>query len=1494
MTVESLDGPITTNEIASFRNYIQTLTPATWNTTGGMENEYAQGHSGEQAKAMGLMYELSHDTAVLDRMIVFCDVLLSQRNDLLAAPQGQKIYNTGTMAPAWPSSLTDSPIYSTSASGDCAGHLAYCARLILQTPASWDSSPSGGDSFGFGATYLLRAKRYLAEADVCFDHYFFPYMLDLSSGNVLKYSASSPYQPGNQLPWNQALMMVYPLQNMAVAHEILGDAPARVANYDTIVAVNVGRFFTDPAVKILYNDPDGQPAYNWSYTPTANSGEDSNHGSLDVAGFYRAFRLGRYGVTTAQMVPFANMFCDVMTRTIGSDYAGTVSGTDGSGHAAPTTYVRSGFLFVAEFRPDQYYNLMIGSRLSAGGTTTSTDAFSRAMWEKQMRYLAAQAFALTLGPTSPAVVAGNTVNLAATITPHGTFNSSVNLTVTGLPPGATTTITPADLASGNSTVAITTAANTAPGVYGVMVRGISGTFTQVASVDLYVSSTTQVTAPTFSPFGGTYTTVQSVTLTTPTPGASIRYTTDGSTPTATIGTLYTAPIAINNSATVKAVAYASGMTNSLVSTATYTLNLPATSAPVFSVPAGNYASAQTVSLTSVTPGTSIRYTLDGSVPSTTNGILYSGPISVGYTTTLKAVAYASGFASSPLSTADYVIGGNTPVQISNSTIGMTDSGHATGFVPANTVDGSLSTRWASSGDGVWLQYDLGAVNTLNSLNIAWYLSTARTYTFDLLVSLDGLNWTTVINHKVTSGATAGFESYNFSPVVGQFVRVVGHLSNVDAYTNIVELQLWGSPTGAGGVVAPPTFSPSPGTYVTAQTVSLSCATSGAAMRYTIDGTLPTATTGTLYTGPFSVTTTATVKTIAVATGLSDSAVASATYTIASGALPYGWSNTDIGGPALAGSSTYTNGVFTVKGAGADVWTQSDQFQYASATATGDATITARVATLQNTNVSAKFGVMFRETTATNSRYVFMFLMPTKGVALQYRAAPTSNAVQLSTNTGLLAPYWVRLVRSGNAFTGYTSPDGLTWTSRGTITVNMTSTVMAGLGVCSHATTTLATGTFDNVALALTPVAAPAFSPAGGTYTSPQSVVMSTTTAGAAIYYTTDGTTPSATHGTLYSTPVTIDYGTTTLKAIAALAGLADSPVTSATYQINDTTPPVLALPNNLVVEATGPNGAVVSFSGSASDNVDEAVSVAFSPASGSVFDLGTTLVTATATDVAGNQATGTFSVTVRDTTPPVLTPPANLVLEATGPTGAMATFSASAVDLVNGSVPVGFSRSSGSVFPIGVTTVAASATDASDNVTSRTFTVTVRDTTPPVLTVPTNIVAEATGASGAAVTFSASASDSVNGSVAVSFSIAPGSMFPLGTTTVVATAQDAAGNATSKSFTVTVRDTTAPAITTLTASPNVIWPPNKQMVAVTLSPTATDAVGIASLKIKSVTSNEAIPPTAVQITGPLSLNLQADRAGTATGRFYFITVEAKDAAGNTSTASVVARVPHNL
>jgi hypothetical protein len=253
---------------------------------------------------------------------------------------------------------------------------------------------------------------------------------------------------------------------------------------------------------------------------------------------------------------------------------------------------------------------------------------------------------------------------------------------------------------------------------------------------------------------------------------------------------------------------------------------------------------------------------------------------------------------------------------------------------------------------------------------------------------------------------------------------------------------------------------------------------------------------------------------------------------------------------------------------------------------------------------------------------------------------------------------------------------------------------------------------------------------------------------------------------------------------------------SKTFKVTvlDTTPPSVTVPGTLTKEATSPDGATATFSASASDLVDGTVATTCVPASGSTFALGTTLVTCSAVDHTGNVGSATFNVIVQDTTAPTVTVPADFTVEATGSNGAAATFSASADDLVDGSVATSCSPASGSTFALGTTLVTCTATDAAGNIGSDSFNVTVEDTTEPTVTVPGDITKEATSAAGASASFVSTAEDIVDGTVATTCTPASGSTFALGATLVTCSATDHAGNTGSATFNVIVEDTTAPTV----------------------------------------------------------------------------------------------------
>jgi regulation of enolase protein 1 (concanavalin A-like superfamily) len=176
---------------------------------------------------------------------------------------------------------------------------------------------------------------------------------------------------------------------------------------------------------------------------------------------------------------------------------------------------------------------------------------------------------------------------------------------------------------------------------------------------------------------------------------------------------------------------------------------------------------------------------------------------------------------------------------------------------------------------------------------------------------------------------------------------------------------------------------------------------------------------------------------------------------------------DVGPVGVPGNDSYSaDGTFTVSASGSDIFTAPDTFRFLHRTMTGDVTLIARVASLQNTDPWAKAGLMIRESAAPDARFAYAVVTPGNGVSFGRR---TSTGALGGSNTvaGPKAPTWVKLTRNGTGFTAFSSADGQNWTFVGARTINMASTVEVGLCLTSHDDAHLATAMFDNVSV--TPV-----------------------------------------------------------------------------------------------------------------------------------------------------------------------------------------------------------------------------------------------------------------------------------------------------------------------------------------------------------------------------------------------------------------------------------------
>ncbi|MGB2717933.1 MAG: Ig-like domain-containing protein [Vicinamibacterales bacterium] len=179
------------------------------------------------------------------------------------------------------------------------------------------------------------------------------------------------------------------------------------------------------------------------------------------------------------------------------------------------------------------------------------------------------------------------------------------------------------------------------------------------------------------------------------------------------------------------------------------------------------------------------------------------------------------------------------------------------------------------------------------------------------------------------------------------------------------------------------------------------------------------------------------------------------------ALPPPWTSTDIGAPDAAGSASESGGTFSVRGAGTDIWYSSDQFHFAYQPITGDADIRAQVVGVEYIHEWTKAGVMIRASLDPRSVHASTFVTPARGLVFQRRVV--AGGASTSTSGGSqTAPFWVRVVRSGELLTSYISPDGSAWMLVGSETISMPATVYAGLAVVSKDPGRTALATFTDV------------------------------------------------------------------------------------------------------------------------------------------------------------------------------------------------------------------------------------------------------------------------------------------------------------------------------------------------------------------------------------------------------------------------------------------------
>jgi hypothetical protein len=427
------------------------------------------------------------------------------------------------------------------------------------------------------------------------------------------------------------------------------------------------------------------------------------------------------------------------------------------------------------------------------GATLQAVAF-RAGWSPSS--VVGGSYAFTVAPVTASLAAGTYTGVQSVTLASLTAGAEIRYTLDGTTPGAASLLA--------------TGAIELPG--SVTLKAVALRDGWIASPVFSAVYTLRVVAPTLNPTPGTFAAPMTIAAALADAQAVLRYTLDGTTPSVASDVWPVDGVAIDRSTTVRVRAFRAGWSASAVVGGTYTLRVAAVTADP---KAGTYTGGRTVALATTTPTAVIRYTLDGSLP-TAASALYTAPIELSGTTTLRAVASRDGWRDSPVLRAVYTLRVPTPVL----------SPAAGTYSQAPVVTASVADAQAV------LRYTVDG--------------TAPTVASPLLPA-DGL--------QLTSTAT---------------VRVI---ATRDGWANSAVVRATYTLRNATPVASLPA-----GTYTGAQQITLTSASPGAEIRYTLDGTTPTAASP-LAAGPVLIEGNKTLRAIALQPGWSNSATLRAAYAL---------------------------------------------------------------------------------------------------------------------------------------------------------------------------------------------------------------------------------------------------------------------------------------------------------------------------------------------------------------------------------------------------------------------------------------------------------------------------------------------------------------------------------------------------------------------------------------------------------------------------------------
>jgi hypothetical protein len=525
-------------------------------------------------------------------------------------------------------------------------------------------------------------------------------------------------------------------------------------------------------------------------------------------------------------------------------------------------------------------------------------------------------FSLTTTTPVVQVPVGKAGTGTLAIGPINGYSATVAVSCSGpaIPAGISCTPATAAPAVGSGVsdaITFNVAGTVAAGSYPAVVTATGGGHTHTAQI--LVAYMPPAATPAFSPVAGTYTTTQTVTISDATPGATIYYTMDGTTPTVS-SAVYTGAISVKTTGTLKAIAMAQAYALSAVGSATYTITPPAAT-PTFSPVAGTYTSAQTVTISDATPGATIYYTTNGTTP-TGSSTKYLAPINMSATETLTAMGFATGYSFSAVASAVYTITLPAATPTFSQVAGTYTSVQAVTISDATPNATIYYTTDGSTPTGSSAQYStpitVSATETLTAIALATGYSSsavvsaaykitlpaasptfspvAGTYSSAQTVTIGDATPSATIYYTTNGSTPTGSSSRYSAPIAVKATETLTAMAFVTGGSFSPVASAVYTITSTGNTFKPPaampTFAPPGGVYGFEQMVTIGDATAGAAIYYTTDGSMPTASSR-KYTGAITVTASETIKAAAIAAGSSLSPTVVASYTIQLNSILHG-------------------------------------------------------------------------------------------------------------------------------------------------------------------------------------------------------------------------------------------------------------------------------------------------------------------------------------------------------------------------------------------------------------------------------------------------------------------------------------------------------------------------------------------------------------------------------------------------------------------------------